>query len=69
MKEAQEKSPAAQGVRDKLTLRISKELNAETKAEAKYIGSSQNDFLLVLIRIGLKCYKTNPKLSEAESAH
>lgn len=61
-----EKSPATQGVRDKLTLRISKELNAETKAEARYIGSSQNDFLLVLIRMGLKCYKANPKLSEAE---
>lgn len=65
MKE-ERKSPAAQGVRDKLTLRISKELNTETKAEAKYIGSSQNDFLLVLIRMGLKCYKANPKLSEAE---
>ena len=50
--------------RDKLTLRISKELNAETKAEAEYIGASQNNFLLVLINLGLKCYKANPNLAE-----
>lgn len=53
--------------RDKLTLRISKELNAETKAEAEYIGASQNNFLLVLIKLGLKYYKANPNLAEAES--
>lgn len=55
--------------RDKLTLRISKQLNAITKEKAGYLGISQNNLLLVLIDLGLKCYEANPHLAEEESSH
>ncbi len=52
--------------RDKLTLRISKQLNARTKEKASYLGVSQNNLLLVLMDLGLKCYEVNPRLVEDE---
>lgn len=47
--------------RDKLTLRLSQELNKSTKEKADYLGISQNNLLVVLIDLGLKCYEASPR--------
>ena len=52
--------------RAKLTLRISKELNDFTKEKADYLGISQNNLLVVLIELGLKCYEFNPRAMAEE---
>lgn len=52
--------------RDRLTLRLSKELNALTKDKAGYLGISQNNLLLLLIDLGLKAYEAKPSLLEDE---
>lgn len=49
-----------QDIRNKLTLRISPELDAVTKSKAEYIGVSQNAFLVMLIDLGLRYYEANP---------
>lgn len=46
--------------RVKLTLRISRELDIQTKNKAEYIGVSQNAFLATLIELGLRYYEANP---------
>lgn len=46
--------------RVKLTLRVSHELDIQTKNKAAYIGVSQNAFLAILIELGLRYYESNP---------
>lgn len=62
----QGKENPQQGERDKLTLRMSDDLNQRTKDEAGYLGISQNAFLLVLIELGLQCYEVSPYLLKEE---
>lgn len=54
------------GARNKLTLRMSDDMNQRTKDKAGYLGISQNAFLLVLIELGLRCYEVNPHLLKEE---
>ena len=63
---AKEKPLREQGARDKLTLRMSDDLNQRTKDKAGYLGISQNAFLLVLIELGLRCYEVSPHLLKEE---
>lgn len=58
----QKEKPLAreQETRNKLTLRISPELDVITKSKAEYIGISQNALLAVLIDLGLRYYEANP---------
>ena len=62
----QAKETAQRGGRDKLTLRMSDDLNQQTKDKAGYLGISQNAFLLVLIELGLRCYEVSPHLLNEE---
>ena len=43
--------------KDKLTLRMSEELNLYTKKKASAIGITQNAFLVMLIDMGLRQYE------------
>lgn len=43
--------------REKLTLRMSEELNLYTKKKANAIGVTQNAFLVMLIDMGLRQYE------------
>ena len=63
---AKEKPLRGAGARNKLTLRMSDDLNQRTKDKAGYLGISQNAFLLVLIKLGLRCYEVNPHLLKEE---
>lgn len=66
MKSMATKKPPREGARDKLTLRLSGELNRLTKDKADYLGISQNAFLLALIGLGLRCYEISPQLLKEE---
>ena len=63
---SQEKPLRGAGARNKLTLRMSDDLNQRTKDKAGYLGISQNAFLLVLIELGLRCYEVSPHLLKEE---
>lgn len=62
----QAKEIVQRGARNKLTLRMSDDMNQRTKDKAGYLGISQNAFLLVLIELGLRCYEVNPHLLKEE---
>lgn len=56
--EQQKKLPEReQDNRDKLTLRLSPDLNLYTKKKAESIGVTQNSLLVMLIDLGLKYYE------------
>ena len=62
----QAKETVQRGARNKLTLRMSDDMNQRPKDKAGYLGISQNAFLLVLIELGLRCYEASPHLLKEE---